>query len=234
MTDMQTTPMGPNVRRFVRSAWLLLVAQLIAALFAIGATGWAALYVADLRAERDALRAQVEEFVGTDISATVPVAPPADPADDIVELVDETAVADAPIIVPPAIEEPAAPPTARTRTSRPDRTPTVTPRRPATAAPRPATTRTETPQARRPVPPPQSARRPNRTYPGGLPGDGGGYSEPPYIPGRFAPDTPGTRVPTVPDIDLGGFVGQPDTRNPNPPNDPVPSNDRNPNIQQIR
>ncbi|QLC26280.1 hypothetical protein HFP57_15410 [Parasphingopyxis algicola] len=231
MTDTRTHQMGPNVRRFVRSAWLLLFAQFIAAIFAIGATGWAAFYVADLRAERDALRTQIEEFTGGDVADPVYRDPPA----DIVETVDEEAVFEEP---DDTVEEP---PVAPLPTRRPatDRTPGATVQRPLATTSRRVPVRPERPEAEQPAPATQAPPRRNRAYPGGLPGDGGGNAEPPFVPGRYFPEAPGGRVPAIPDVDLDGLVGRPDRRDPvqrpnDPVTDPINRGNQNPNIQRIR
>ncbi|MGP1284227.1 MAG: hypothetical protein ACTS1X_14725 [Parasphingopyxis sp.] len=231
MTETRTHPMGPNVRRFVRSAWLLLFAQLIAALFAVGATGWAAFYVADLRAERDALRAQLDEFTGGEVVDPVYRDPPA----DIVETVDEEAVGGDSSGV--ADEPPVAPPPTRSPASDRASGPTVQ-RVPATTA-RPAPPRPDRPETEQPGPSTQAPPRRNRTYPGGLPGDGSGNAEPPIVPGRYLPEAPRGRAPAIPDVDLDGLVGRPDRREPaqrpnEPDTTPVDRNNRTPQIQRLR
>lgn len=219
MTDTSTPTMGPNVRRFVRSAWLLLFAQLIAALFAIGATGWAAFYVADLRAERDALRAQVEEFTGT--VAADPVFE--DPATDDIEFVEEPLFDEDPVVV---MDE---------STNTPTRTPDTAARPPVTTAPRPAPSRPTRPRTDAPTPVTQAPPRRNSTYPGGLPGEGSNDIEPPFVPGRFSPNAPSTATPTNPNVDLDGLVGQqyPDDQAPDrQPNDSITRDDQGPNFQR--
>jgi hypothetical protein len=212
MTDTDTAPMGPNVGRFVRSAWLLLFAQLIAALFAIGATGWAAFYVADLRAERDFLRAQVEEFTGGAIIDPVNEAP----AVDDVEFVDDPVMNEEPVTVEE--EPPSATPPPQTSRPPPNRAPDTTPPHPATARPvptRPAPTRPERPRTERPTPTAPAPPQRNRAYPGGLPGDGVNNAEPPFVPGRFTPEAPVGRTPVIPDIDLNDVVREPEGRDSN-------------------
>ncbi|QLC23304.1 hypothetical protein HFP51_14545 [Parasphingopyxis sp. CP4] len=206
MNDKTAHPMGPNVRRFVRSAWLLLMAQLLAAVLALSATGWAAFYVADLRAERDMLRAQVEEFVGGDVDPDI-AAPVVEPIDDPVEMVDE------PSSPPPAPSEPEpeattapAVPVVREPRPAPVATPTPRPAAPTPRTPAPQQPVVEEPAPREAVTEEPTARRPNRTYPGGLPGDHSANAEPPYVPGRYVPERPTNRVPSIPDIDLDGLV----------------------------
>jgi len=57
--DSQARPASHGVRAFVRSAWILLAFQLAAAAAAVGVTGWAALQVQPLLAERDRLKKEI-------------------------------------------------------------------------------------------------------------------------------------------------------------------------------
>jgi len=227
MNDTHTPPMGPNVRRFVRSAWLLLFAQLIAAVFAIGATGWAAFYVADLRAERDDLRAQIEEFTGGTI-----IDPVRDvPMDYTVETVDDPAVVVEPDMIdeePPIVP---TPPPLPPRTDRPsvNRAPDVAVQRPATVTPRPRPTQPAPPQTERPAPTAPIPPRRSNNYPGGLPGDSTTNAEPPFVPGRFNPNAPVGRTPVIPDIDLDDVVREPEGG----ANDQIITDDRGPNFQRL-
>ena len=208
MTDLHSqssaTPMGRNVRRFVRSAWLLLIAQLLSAILAIGVTAWAAFYVAELRAERDALRAQVEEFIGRDVTVPDPVAPRDAPPGDPIEPI---ASAEEPVPVEPPIEQSPAPeidtPPPPARSPRPPRRLLETNPRPATPTiqrpvERTPATQTDTPE-REPERQTQAPRRPNRVYPGGLPGDGDNI-EPPFVRDPVRTERPAGRVPTPPRI----------------------------------
>ena len=218
MNDKTAHPMGPNVRRFVRSAWLLLMAQLLAAVFALGATGWAAFYVADLRAERDMLRTQVEEFVGGSVEAEMTV-PAAEPIDDPVEVVEESNTP-LPTEPEPEVSAPPTPPVVREPRPAPAATPTPRPAAPAPRTPAPQRPVVEEPAPREPVTEEPRAQRPNRTYPGGLPGDRSANAEPPYLPGRYVPNRPVNRAPTIPNVDLEGLVPPasrdvPDQRSPN-------------------
>lgn len=135
-------------RRFVRSARLLLAFQLIAALATLGVTAWAAFYVADLREERDQLRAAIEQerdrpATPTDIIAEPPIERV--PAEDSVPVGEE----------PEQGATAQSPPRPATSTSPaplpPAATPRPTPTRPATTAPRPRHDRPEP----RPSNPPQ-------------------------------------------------------------------------------
>mgnify|MGYP001820731046 FL=1 len=204
MNDTTAHPMGPKVRRFVRSAWLLLMAQLLAAVFALGATGWAAFYVADLHAERDMLRAQVEEFVGGDVDPDI-AAPVVEPIDDPVEVVAE------PSPPPPAPTEP-EPEVGATPAARVAREPR--PAEPAPRTPAPQRPVVEEPAPHEAVTEEPTAQRPNRTYPGGLPGGRSANAEPPYVSGRFFPERPTNRGPTIPDIALDGLVPPPSRDDP--------------------
>lgn len=221
MNDTPTTPMdppamGPNVRRFVRSAWLLLFAQLIAAVFAIGATGWAAFYVADLRA-------QIEEFTGgTNIDPVreIPMVNNVETVDDPVTIVDPVVTDEEPPIVPP-------PP----QTTRPavNRTPGPAVQRPTTATPRPTSTRPASPRTERPAPATSVPPQRNNRYPGGLPDDGTNNVEPPFVPGRFNPAAPAGSTPVIPDIDLNDIVREPEGR----ADDQIITDDRGPNFQRL-
>lgn len=218
MTATTATPMGPNVRRFVRSAWLLLIAQLLATGIALGATGWAAFYVADLRAERDALKAELEELTAVDAPA---------PAQEEMPR-DEVAVIDpAPEVSDPAVFD-VPPPVQRTPSQRPQ---APTTRSPVSVPPRPnqQVTNSRPTQPREPAtrmaPPP----RRNTTYPGGLPGQGpNSYYEPPYVPNR---DGGRVAVPTVPHVDVRDIVDrlpQNPPRTPNPPRTQTPPQTQGP------
>ncbi|MBC2776945.1 hypothetical protein [Parasphingopyxis marina] len=216
MTDTRRAPMGPNVRRFVRSAWLLLIAQLLATLIALSATGWAAFYVADLQAERDSLRAQLDELT------TAPVRE--DTAD--IAVLEPVPVEEQPL--PPEVEP--LPPEPAVRTAAPTTRPTQRPdtaqvRRPS---PRPTAPEVRAPREPQSELPPEPARPPRRntTYPGGLP-QPGSNSEPVYIPVR--PGNGPVRVPSVPQTDPGIIGRLPQNPSPNPPRTPNdPPRDRVP------
>jgi hypothetical protein len=201
MTDTRTTTMGPNVRRFVRSAWLLLIAQLLATLIALGATGWAAFYVADLRAERDALRAEVAQLT----AGTVEQPAYEEPLAEEIAVIEPAPVEEEAVVTGDTLPPPPSPA---------PRPPATTTRTPVTAAPRP------TPQTDEPAPQPSEPSAPpprNTTYPGGLPGEGPN-AEPPYaveVPGRY--DGGRVRVPRVPQIDPGRIIDRPPQRDPRPP-----------------
>lgn len=215
--------MGPNVRRFVRSAWLLLFAQLIAAIFAIGATGWAAFYVADLRAERDDLRAQIEEFTGgTNIDPAREI-----PVTDAVESVDDPVTIVEPVVTDE--ELPIVPPPPQTAHPAVDRAAELPGRRPATTTPRPTSTRPAAPRTERPAPAATVPPQRNNRYPGGLPGDGANNAEPPFVPGRFNPTAPAGGTPVIPDIDLDDIVREPEGRT----DDQIIADDRGPNFQRL-
>jgi hypothetical protein len=207
--------MGTHVRRFVRSAWLLLFVQFFAALIALSATGWAAFYVADLRAERDSLRAQVAEFTGDGLTE------PAyqQPQSEEVELLDESVFDDGPEDVAEATDQTDPPvtttpptrttnrPTTRTAVRTPDRTTNRATRQDASER------TTETAPPRR-----------NTTYPGGLPGQGNDNSEPPFILGRIRGDTGQGTTQTEPGginiRDVADEIGRDAQGNPNQTQNP--------------
>lgn len=196
-------------RRFVRSAWTLLAFQLVAALGAAAVTGWAAFYVADLRAERDALRLALDEARPG----------PSESEAALVEEIGEEAEAFRPDgeTPPPRLSAEtraaaAVPQGDVERASRPAAPARVTPRLPERSVA----------EATAPASTVAAPRRRNSVYPGGLPGQSDGAEPPTYYPGeRSAGSAPSGRD-SVPDLDLGGIVRNAPTQ-PTPTRTPSPT-----------
>ncbi len=193
-------PMGTHVRRFVRSAWILLFAQLAAALLALGVTGSAAFYVADLREERDMLRAELARAQAAEVEPAVFVASAPEEAMTMDPIVPEP---DPPVGRPAPLTEATRP------TPQPDE---------ARSEPR----RDPPPQPRTEEPADQAAAQPQptprpRTYPGGLPGQTTTQSEPHFIPPRFR-DRPQRPLDRRPPIIVPRFPAPHDQGPDQPPN----------------
>jgi hypothetical protein len=206
---------SPTIRRFVRTAWILLAFQLVFALGAVGVAIWAASAVRQAVDQRDLLQARVAELEAR------PAAPAPAPVQE---------VAPAPGEEPAPVVE--------------DLTPQPQPPQPQ-AAPAPPVVRTQPPVRQPPVrnpppyrppvyvPPPPVYQPPVYVPPPRV------DDKPPVVRDDPPPERPRPRRPRI-NIDLPGLLGGRDrpsrdrpTREPNNPNVRIPgTSSTNPNGRQ--
>jgi hypothetical protein len=213
---------SPTTRRFVRTAWIMLIFQLFAAAGAVGAAVWAFGAVRTLVNERAVLQARV-----TEREAAQNRAAPASPVEPVATPVDAPVAMPAP--APPTVMPTPAP------------TPPVRPGRPPQARPSVEGPPVETPPVEQPPvytpppytppprvedkpppsydPPPQRPRRPRLDVPGIIGGIIGGLQDRPRRPNTptrppGTGDTPnGTRPPAT---NVPGTTQPPRTTGTNP------------------
>jgi hypothetical protein len=235
---------SPTIRRFVRTAWIMLAFQLVFAAGAAGVAIWAASAVRHAVDQRDLLQARVAELeAGQNRAAPAPApvveevtpAPEPGPVNEVAPPPEPVRNAPAPVVrIGPPVRQP------------PVRTPPATP--PAYVPPiytqppvyvPPPRVDDDKPTETRDDPPPQRPRRPRPRINIDIPGlFGGGSRERP----TRNPTNPNTRNPTTgatqPNLNGRQSARPPATSTPNPATvvrrRPRPATNTNPQPPQIR